>query len=79
MKKTCLVLMILFMAIESLTAWGFFAHRRINRLAVFSLPPEMIGFFKENIQFLSENAVNPDSRRYAVEGEAEKHFIDADV
>ena len=79
MKKICLVLMILFTAVEGLTAWGFFAHRRINRLAVFSLPPEMIGFFKENIQFISENAVNPDRRRYAVEGEAEKHFIDVDV
>lgn len=71
--------MLLFMAMESLVAWGFFAHRRINRMAVFSLPPEMIGFFKENIQFITENAVNPDRRRYAVEGEAEKHFIDADV
>lgn len=72
-------MMILFMGMEGLKAWGFFAHRRINRLAVFSLPPEMIGFFKENIRFLSENAVNPDRRRYAVEGEAEKHFIDADI
>lgn len=60
-------------------AWGFFAHRRINRMAVFLLPPEMTGFFKSNIQFLTENAVNPDRRRYAVEGEAPRHFIDADV
>ena len=79
MKKIFLILALLFLATEGLTAWGFFAHRRINRLAVFSLPIEMIGFFKENIQFITENAVNPDRRRYAVEGEAEKHFIDADV
>ena len=27
--------------------WGFFAHQRINRLAVFTQPPEMIGFSKK--------------------------------
>lgn len=59
--------------------WGFFAHQLINRLAVFSLPPEMITFYKYHIQFITENAVNPDRRRYAVEGEAERHYIDLDV
>nr|WP_295925423.1 zinc dependent phospholipase C family protein [uncultured Dyadobacter sp.] len=59
--------------------WGFWAHKRINRLAVFRLPPEMIGFYKKHIDFLSENAVNPDKRRYAVVGEAERHFIDLDA
>lgn len=58
--------------------WGFYAHSLINRLAVFSLPEEMIGFYKPQIQYITENAVNPDRRRYAVEGEAEKHFIDLD-
>ncbi len=59
--------------------WGFYAHSLINRQAVFSLPPEMIGFYKSHIEFLAENAVNPDKRRYAVAGEAEKHFIDLDI
>lgn len=59
--------------------WGFFAHQRINRVAVFTLPPEMFPFFKHHIRYLTENAVNPDKRRYAVEGEAEKHYIDLDV
>ena len=59
--------------------WGFFAHQLINRLAVFSLPPEMLPFYKYHIQFITENAVNPDRRRYAVEGEAERHYIDLDV
>jgi hypothetical protein len=56
--------------------WGFYAHRKINRLAVFSLPPEMIGLYKANIDYLTENAVNPDRRRYAVDGEAPRHYID---
>ncbi|MEL6534389.1 MAG: zinc dependent phospholipase C family protein [Bacteroidota bacterium] len=51
----------------------------INRQAVFSLPPEMFGFYKHHLGYIEENAVNPDRRRYAVEGEEENHFLDADV
>lgn len=58
--------------------WGFFGHKRINRIAVFTLPPEMFGFYKENIEFLTDHSVDPDKRRYAVEGEAECHYIDLD-
>lgn len=60
-------------------AWGFWAHKRINHLAVYRLPPEMQIFYKKHIDYLTENAVNPDQRRYAVVGEAERHFIDLDV
>lgn len=59
-------------------AWGFFAHKKINNLAVFTLPPAMIGFYKKNIEYLSEESVAPDRRRYAVEGEAPRHYIDLD-
>ncbi len=79
MKKFLALLTLLLFFCSDIVAWGFFAHKRINRLAVFSLPPEMVGFFKANIQFITENAVNPDRRRYAVMGEAEKHYIDADM
>lgn len=60
-------------------SWGFFAHKKINRLAVFTLPPEMMLFYKENIQHITEKAVNPDMRRYAVKAEAARHYIDVDV
>ncbi len=59
-------------------AWGFYGHRLINRTAVYLLPPEMIGFFKANIEFLEEHAVDPDKRRYAINGEAPRHYIDLD-
>ena len=59
--------------------WGFYAHQQINRLAVFTLPAEMMPFFKKHIDFLTDNAVNPDKRRYAVVGEAPRHFIDLDA
>ncbi|MGB3619510.1 MAG: zinc dependent phospholipase C family protein [Catalinimonas sp.] len=60
-------------------AWGFWAHRLINRLAVFTLPPELMHFYKEHIDYLTSHAVDPDRRRYAVEGEAPRHYIDIDV
>lgn len=58
--------------------WGFFGHQRINRIAVFTLPPEMFGFYKEHIEYLTDHAVDPDKRRYAVDGEAQCHYIDID-
>ncbi len=59
--------------------WGFFGHQLINRLAVFTLPPEMFGFYKHHIRYLTENAVNPDKRRYIVKTEAPCHYIDLDI
>ncbi|NBR13838.1 MAG: S1/P1 Nuclease [Crocinitomicaceae bacterium] len=58
--------------------WGFFGHKRINRIAVFTLPPEIFGFYKDHIEYLTDHAVDPDMRRYAVEGEAQCHYIDLD-
>jgi hypothetical protein len=59
-------------------AWGFFGHRLLNRLAVYTLPPAMVGFYKANIDYLTVNATRPDSRRTVVPGEAPKHFLDVD-
>jgi hypothetical protein len=58
--------------------WGFFAHRKINKLAVFTLPAEMSPFYKKNIRYLEEAAVNPDRRRYINPEEAARHYIDLD-
>ena len=59
-------------------AWGFYSHRRINRMAVFTLPPDLFPFYKKHIEFISEHAVDPDKRRYSVVGEAPRHYIDID-
>ena len=64
--------------LKSAYGWGFWAHKRINRMAVFTLPPEMIGFFRTHIEYVTENSVNPDKRRYAVPDEYPRHFIDID-
>lgn len=58
--------------------WGFFGHRRINRLAIFTLPPQLGTFYKSNIDFITEHAVDPDKRRYATKHEAVRHYIDID-
>lgn len=58
--------------------WGFFGHRKVNRMAVFTLPQEVIGFYKKNIEFITEHAVDPDKRRYATKHEAVRHYIDID-
>ena len=59
--------------------WGFFGHRRINRMAVFTLPPEMITYYKPNIEYITAHAVDPDKRRYATKHEAVRHYIDIDM
>ena len=58
--------------------WGFFGHQRINRMAVFTLPAEMMPLYKKNIEYITEHAVDPDKRRYATRLEAFRHYIDAD-
>jgi hypothetical protein len=59
-------------------SWGFFAHKTINRLAVFTLPEPLIGFYKQNIDFITEQATAPDKRRYIDSSEAPRHYIDLD-
>ncbi|RYZ31113.1 MAG: S1/P1 Nuclease, partial [Chitinophagaceae bacterium] len=58
--------------------WGFYGHQKINYYSVFLLPPQMLAFYKQNIQFVSEHAVDPDKRRYAVAEEGPRHYIDID-
>jgi phage gp16-like protein len=59
-------------------AWGFFAHQLINEKAVFCLPLDIFSFYKKNISYIKEHAVDPDKRRYIVAEEAVRHFIDLD-
>lgn len=47
-------------------------------MAVFTLPPEMIGFYKKHIEYITEHSIDPDKRRYNTEYEAIRHYIDLD-
>ncbi|HEX5653381.1 MAG TPA: zinc dependent phospholipase C family protein, partial [Chitinophagaceae bacterium] len=77
MKKVLLIFLFL-VSVQACFGWGFYAHRLINRQAVFLLPPEMMVLFKPHIQFLEEHAVDPDKRRYVSTLEAPRHYIDLD-
>ncbi|MBK5269555.1 MAG: S1/P1 Nuclease [Bacteroidia bacterium] len=77
MKK--LVVLALFISFsQQCFCWGFYAHKKINYYAVFMLPPQMMVLYKSNIDFITEHAVDPDKRRYAVPEEGPRHYIDID-
>ena len=75
--SSTLLVALLFSYLQSF-CWGFFGHQKINYYACFLLPPEMMVLYKPNIAFLSEHAVDPDKRRYAIKEEGPRHFIDID-
>ncbi|OCX54605.1 S1/P1 Nuclease [Mucilaginibacter sp. PPCGB 2223] len=78
MKQKLALLLLCITTLTLCCSWGFFGHRRINRIAVFTLPKGMAGFYKANIDFITEHAVDPDKKRYVDSSEGPKHFIDAD-
>jgi hypothetical protein len=69
---------VLFIIALSFSSWGFFAHHKINHLAVFTLPKGMANFYRANIGYVTEHAVDPDKRRYVDSLEEPRHFLDAD-
>jgi hypothetical protein len=77
MKKASRLIMGLLLILLC-SSWGFYAHYRINRLAVFTLPKAMCGFYKANIGFITEHAISADKRRYVDSTEAPRHFLNAD-
>src|SRR5882757_4561068 len=78
MKKLVLFLALMVAAMSFVFAWGVWGHQHINRAAVFALPPEMRGFFYNHIDFITEEAVVPDLRKYTINDKAEfpRHYID---
>src|ERR1700739_1433898 len=75
MKKSLLLLVCLCSFLYA-HSWGFYAHKKINHYAIFLLPPGMLGFYKANIDFITEHATDPDKRRYVLKEEGPRHFID---
>jgi hypothetical protein len=69
----------LFLGTPSLLfAWGSWGHEHINRAAVLALPPAMRTFFYNHVDFMVQEAVVPDLRKYTLSDKAEgpRHFID---
>ncbi len=59
-------------------SFGWEAHRKINRMAVFTLPPDIMPFYRQHIEYLTERSIDPDRRAHAVPGESQRHYIDID-
>ena len=77
MKNYCITIILSFL-VHPVYCWGFYSHKLINQYAVYLLPPEMMVLYKPNIAFITEHAVDPDKRRYAVVEEGPRHYIDLD-
>jgi len=77
--KSLFIFATCFFVVTIFCSWGFFAHKRINQLAVFTLPPGLSRFCKANITYLTDHAVDPDKRRYADTSEAPRHFLDVEL
>ena len=74
-----LFLAVLLLANSSLMAnWGFYAHKKINKLAIFTLPPPLINLYKRHLDEIINYAVLPDQRRHSLDQEAARHYIDLD-
>src|SRR5215212_6168894 len=58
--------------------WGVWGHKHINKAAVFALPAEMRTFFYNHIDFITEESVVPDIRKYTINDKMEfaRHYID---
>ncbi|MCF6352948.1 MAG: zinc dependent phospholipase C family protein [Cyclobacteriaceae bacterium] len=59
--------------------WGFFGHKKINELAIYALPPELQSFYHSHANEIIAWSVAPDQRRYVIEEEGAKHYIDLDL
>jgi hypothetical protein len=79
MKKT-LLFTLAFSTIIVLSSWGAWGHYHINKAAVFALPDSMRPFFYNHIDFITEESVVPDLRKFAIvdKSEAGRHYLDVE-
>jgi hypothetical protein len=59
-------------------AWGSWGHHYINHAAILSLPDPLRSFFYNHADFITEESVVPDIRKYTIGDKAEfpRHYID---
>lgn len=78
MKRLSLLIVCLICGVGNIRSWGFLAHRTIHQNACLAMPKPLFDFYKLHINYLIDHATDPDNRRYVVENEACRHFIDCD-
>lgn len=79
MRRFLALLLVVALAPQAL-AWGFPAHRLVNRRAIDTLPSSLRPLFARNAEYVSEHSVDPDLWRAAgVAGEDPNHYVDMDA
>ena len=77
--KSILIVLITGLFYSFTSDWGFQGHKVINNKAVYGMPSNsLFRFYKENIEYLTEHAIDPDKRRHSDKDEAPRHYIDID-
>ena len=81
MKKIAMTIVLAVSSISLIFAWGVWGHQHINHAAVFALPKEMQTFFYNHIDFITEESVVPDIRKYTINDKPEfaRHYINIEA
>ncbi len=81
LKKSLMVLALISSSVSLLFAWGVWGHQRISHAAVFALPQTMRTFYYNHIDFITEESVVPDIRKYTINDKPEfaRHYIDIEA
>ncbi len=80
MKRLALCLALLLASPPGAFAWGFGAHRSLNRRAIETLPAPLAALFAANADYVAEHSIDPDLWRAAGQaGEDPNHFLDMDA
>ncbi|MDP4267472.1 MAG: zinc dependent phospholipase C family protein [Bacteroidota bacterium] len=75
-KRILISALLIGVVLNNCYSWGYKAHQKIVGTAVFILPFEMIGFYKKHIDYLTDNASKPDTKKFVNETESTNHYID---
>lgn len=59
-------------------SWGFYAHKKINKMAVYGVPKTLSAFYKTNIDYITKHAVDPDKWKFEDSAEGPHHYINLD-
>ena len=62
-------------------AWGVYGHQHINKGAIYALPDELCLFFYIHRDFIVEESVVPDVRKYTMNdvNEFPRHYVDLEA
>lgn len=76
MRIACLLVLLLLRF--PLFPWGFYAHKTIHLHAILALPEPLFSFYRQHAKQLVQWASLADQRRYIIQEEGSRHYIDLD-